>query len=61
MRVLTVATPVTRNANEAMVASGGVFIWQESGVWGQAVRFVGAFGRKLTSVALKTFHIQFTI
>jgi hypothetical protein len=36
IKVLTVATLVARNANEAMVAlmvgSGGVCVWRESGV-----------------------------
>jgi hypothetical protein len=53
--VLTVATLIARNANEAMVApmvgSDGVCFWLESGG-----RFcVGAFGRNLASVAMKMF------
>jgi hypothetical protein len=43
-KFLTVGTLVARNANEATVApvvkSGGVCVWQESGVRNQAVGFV---------------------
>jgi hypothetical protein len=44
-----VAAEVARNATEAMVGSEGVvYVWRESGVWSQAVRFyVGAFGRNV--------------
>jgi hypothetical protein len=49
--VLTVATLVARNAKEAMVESGGVCVWRESGG-----RFcVGAFGMNFASVAVKMF------
>jgi hypothetical protein len=53
-----VATLGERNADEAMVArmvgSGGVCVWRKSVESG--VRFcVGAFGRNLASVAVKTF------
>jgi hypothetical protein len=53
-----VATLVARNANEAtvapMVGSGGVCVWRESVESGG--RFcVGAFGRNLASVVVKSF------
>jgi hypothetical protein len=42
--VLTVATLVSRNANELMVAqrggSGGVYVWWKPVVWCQVVGFV---------------------
>jgi hypothetical protein len=43
--ILTVATLIERNANEAMVApvvgSGGVCVWRESGVRRSVVRLAG--------------------
>jgi len=39
-KVPSVATLVARNSNKAMVVSGGVCVWLESGVWIQAVGFV---------------------
>jgi hypothetical protein len=35
-----VATHATRNANEAMVGSDGVFVWRKTGVWIQAIGFM---------------------
>jgi hypothetical protein len=50
-KVPSVATLVARNSNKAMVVSGGVCVWRESG----GRFFVGAFGRNLTSVAVNMF------
>jgi hypothetical protein len=56
---LAVATVVTRNANEVMLAStmgsGGACFWREPGVTSQAVGFFYVCSMELTSVALKTF------
>jgi hypothetical protein len=44
IKIMTVATLVTRNSNEAIVAPvvgpGGGCVWRESGVWSQAVKRV---------------------
>jgi hypothetical protein len=42
-----------RNANEAMVGSGGVCVWRESGV--RRWFCVDAFGRNMASVVMTTF------
>jgi hypothetical protein len=51
-----VATPVTTNANESVVApmivSGVVCLWRESGVRLSSLFCVGTFGRNLASVAV---------
>jgi hypothetical protein len=46
-----VSTVVARNANEAVVESGGVCVSQESG----GLFYVDAFGKNLASVAVKIF------
>jgi hypothetical protein len=49
---LMLATLVARNANEAVVGSGRMCIWQESGI--RQFGF-GALGRNLASVTMKVF------
>jgi hypothetical protein len=50
-----VVTLVARNENVAMVGSGGVCVWQESGVKSGIQFCVGAFGRNPASVTVNMF------
>jgi hypothetical protein len=53
LEVLTAVNLIGRNANKAMVESGGVCVWREFDSDGWLC--VGTFGRNLASVAVKTF------
>jgi hypothetical protein len=51
--VLTVASVVVRNANEAMVGSGGIYVWLN--VVSGARFCVAAVGRNMVSFAMEMF------